>query len=194
MVIDQYEVSSDFDLEKVKQPSDMFSLFVPSEEKMKVFAQHLMDDYLYVSDEFRNYETIWKMLFSYTSSPNHLLYEIGDFYGIIGFTDILPMFKCNVMLKFWNPKRWGPDFARQGKELIHYIGDIFGLRRINTSSPDPKIVKMCKMVGFGVDGISKNAFAWNGDLFDLSIMSIIKEQSKDCVIKKVEKKKNKRGK
>ena len=156
--------------------SKIFKLFEPTEDKIKFLGKKLMDEFLYMSDEDRNYDSIYRVIFYYLSMPQrNLIYEIGDYDGILVFANIIPGFKCDLTLKLWNPKRWGPDLVREGKALIDNTMDALKLQRIETNSPDPRIVKMARMVGFRVEGCRKIAFLFDGKLYDDFILGLIKE-------------------
>jgi len=176
-------IIKDFDLEKVdwekvKNPSPLFQIFQPTDEKLKEIATRLMNDYLYLQDIDRDYDKVWKGIFD-LFPPNgtpprrfDIIYEMGDFDGYLTFNNIVIGYKSSLSFKLWNPKRWGADLAREGKELIQFIVNEFKLKRLSTESPDERMVKMSKMVGFKVEGAMKNAFLWDGDLYTLWMMSI----------------------
>jgi RimJ/RimL family protein N-acetyltransferase len=154
----------------------LFRLFAPSEEKIKFIGKKLMDEYLYLSDEFRNYDSIYQILFYYINAQNkNVIYEIGDFDGFLGFINIIPGWKATLTFKLWTKALWGADFARQAKNFIGEIMDELYLTRLETSSPDPRIVKMARMVGFKNEGTRRLNFSWQGKLFDDTILAIVKE-------------------
>ncbi len=175
-------IIKDFDLEKVswdkiKSPSPIFKLFIPTDEKLKSIVHRLMNDYLYLQDEDRDYDIIWKQifyLFPIDGVPKafHIIYEIGEFDGFISFNDISIGHKCLMSLKLWNPRRFNSHFMREGKALINLIMNEFKLNRISTESPDERMVKMSKIVGLKVEGAQKHAFLWDGDFYTKWIMAI----------------------
>ena len=156
----------------------LFRLFAPSEEKIKFIGKKLMDEYLYVSDEFRNYDDIYRRLLHYANAYNqNVIYEIGNFEGILGFTNIIAGWKSHLTFKLWNKSRWGADFARQSKDFIHEVMGELHLVRLETSSPDPRIVKMARMVGFKMEGIKQKSFSWQGQFYDETLLVRIREDS-----------------
>jgi len=59
------------------------------------------------------------------------------------------------------------------RELTDFTDDLMGiydLRRLETSSPDPRVVKLAKIVGFQVEGIQKYAFQWDGKLYSNTML------------------------
>lgn len=159
------------DWEKLKKPSDMFTLFTPKpdDERLRIFAKRLYEDYLYLPDEFREYKIIYEIIKSYFSWHNgiNLFYEIGDFQGLAGFINIIPEYKAEVMLKFWGGKElWSKQFVKEGRALLKLIMDEWQLRRMGTESPDEKIVKMALMFGFEDEGKSRYAFRWKNEFYD----------------------------
>ena len=156
----------------------MFRLFQPTEGKILYFAKKLMEEYLYLDDQWRNYPDIYSIINRYISEwRHHVLYEIGEYDGLMGFTEIQPGWKAHMTFKLWNPKRWGADFVRQAKGFIGEIMDELQLIRLESASPDPRIVKMAKMVGFKVEGLRRAGFKWNNILHDDCIFAIIREES-----------------
>ncbi len=155
----------------------IFRLFNPEEWKIKEFARRLMEDYLYVDDQLRNVPTIHSILLYYlTAEQRNVLYEIGEFDGILAFTDILPGWKANMAFKLWNPKRWGPDFARQATAFTGEVMEELHIIRLETASPDKRMVKMAKMCGFEVEGVRKKGFSWGGQLYDEYLLARFREE------------------
>jgi len=154
-----------------------FKPFKPTDVKIKELASRLMNDYLYLSDEFRDWKIIYKILFNNISNKkSNDFWEIGEFGGILGFTGILEGWKCGVTLKFWDKKLWGTKFVREARELIKEIMNKYNLKRISTSSPDERIVKMAKLVRFKVEGRFKCGFKWNNKFYTLHMLRILKEE------------------
>jgi len=160
----------------------LFKYFEPTEGKIMYVAKKLMEEYLYLDDTARDYLSIHRILNNLVNDRvNNIVYEFGKFDGILGFTGILPGWKAHMTFKIWNPERWGPDFVRQAKGFIGDVMDELQLIRLESGSPDPRIVKMAKMVGFKVEGIKTAGFKWNNILFDDYIFSIIREEKLDVL-------------
>jgi len=154
----------------------IFSKFTPVESKLKILTQKLMDEPLYMSDEFRDYSIIWESLMDTLVKPEaHEFYEIGDFGGLVGFANILPAFKADVVFKIWDKDMWGVGFVKEFKRLCKLIIDRYDLKRLASDSADVKMVRVGKMCGFKVEGRFKNAFMWNGDFYTLHKMRLLKE-------------------
>lgn len=151
-----------------------FSWFYPNVDKMSCLSQKLQNEYLYLSDEHRNPTKIWQYLLYYFPPDFNMpitnlsiFYEIGDFDGIVGFTDIIPEFKCFLQLRPWNVKKLfrgmkGREFLREGTSLIKTIQQEFKLKRIESSTPDKDIVRLAKIMGFKQEGAQPYAFRWDG--------------------------------
>jgi len=154
----------------------LFQLFDPTCKKIEFVGRKLMNEYLYLSDEYRDIDSIYKILMYYINATNrNVIYEIGEFDGILGFTDITPGWKASLTFKLWNPHRWGADFLRQAKGFIPEVFDELRLARLETSTPDARIHKMALIVGFEDEGIRKANFMWNGKLFDDYMLAIVRE-------------------
>jgi len=155
----------------------LFRPFVPTEDKIMLVAKKLMEEYLYLDDTARDYISIHRILNNLVNDRvNNIVYEFGDFDGILAFTGIIPGWRAAMVFKIWNPARWGADFVRQARSFISDLMDELELIRLESGSPDPRIVKMATMVGFKVEGMKTAGFKWNNRLFDDCIFAIIREE------------------
>jgi hypothetical protein len=164
------------DKEKLAKPSEMFKIFAPTNGALAVVADKFIHEYLFTEDSQRNYDYMNNVMFPYYFGGYSLslFYEIRDFRGLVGFVSIEPEYKCNLVLKLWDKKPWGLSFVKEGKNLLQFIMKEFCLKRINTSSPDERIVKMAtKFFGFKVEGKRDNDFKWNNELFDNTYMGLV---------------------
>lgn len=154
----------------------IFTKFVPLEDKIKALSKKLMEEPLYLSDEYRDYELIHKMLFNNFSNKNNIFYEMGEFGGLLGFVNIIPNFKCDIVFKLWDSKLWGFRFKTQVKQLIKTIMEKYDLKRVSTESADERMTRMAKLCGFKVEGRFKYAFIWEKEMYTLHKMRILKEE------------------
>lgn len=150
---------------EIKNPSKLFHLFEADKTKLMNVAKHLMGDFLNLSDEFRSYPIIYNLMHQYFCNPNNLIYEIGDNQAMLGFVAIYPTFKADLIFKLFDKKLWNKQLVRESKQVIEFVMKEFKLKRLNTSTPDDRIVKMSKMVGFEVEGERENNFMFDGKLF-----------------------------
>lgn len=157
--------------QRLIHPSSMFSVFVPTEEKVQLFSTKLMHDYLFLSDEFRTPQTINGLLQIYLSGVASIIYEFKDFGGLIGFMNIVPDYKADIMFKFWDRKLWGPAFFRELKDLIEMMMDELRLVRLSAASPDRKMVKMAHYCGFKTECAQRYGFRWNGKYYPLRLLA-----------------------
>ena len=155
----------------------LFRPFVPTEEKIMLIAKKLMEEYLYLDDTARDYISIHRILSNLVNDRvNNIVYEFGEFDGILAFIGVVPGWRAAMIFKIWNPERWGPDFVRQAKGFIGEMMDELQLIRLESGSPDPRIVRMAKMVGFKVEGVKTAGFKWNNILFDDCFFAIIRKE------------------
>ena len=154
----------------------MFTKFVPTEDKIKSLSKKLMEEPLYLSDEFRDWTLIHKALFNNFGNENNIFYEIGEWGGLVGFMNIIPEFKCEIGFKLWNPKLWGFRFKTQFKQLIKAIMEKYDLKRMAGESPDEKMVRLAKICGFKIEGRFKYAFVWENKMYTLHKMRILREE------------------
>lgn len=153
-----------------------FKLFEPTEDKIKFFGRKLMDEFLFLPDWERNYDSIYRVIFYYLSMPQkNLIYEIGDYDGILIFANIIPGFKCDLVCKIWNSGSWGANLVREAKDLISNTMDNLQLQRMETSPADPRMVRIGRMIGFKIEGCRKDSFLFDGKLYDNFILGLIKK-------------------
>ena len=172
--------------ELLKNPTPRFRLFEPSQEKVQKIAATLMENYLYISDEFRQWDVVYGIINRYFMGQGlNLIYEIDDFKGAVGFCDIIPGWRSFVMLKMWgiddDHDNWkeifNKDLVRQGRKLVEIIAQEFNIKRFATETADPKIVKIAKMYGFLEEGTQPLAFSWKGKFMDnIQLSRIFREE------------------
>ena len=161
-----------FDLKKYP----MFKFFEPTEGKLMYVAKKLMEEYLYLDDPNRDYVNIHRILNYYVMNPqSNILFEIGNFDGLLGFAGIVTGYKAAFLFKLWGKEKWGPDLVRQSRELIMDCFDDLKLVRLETQTADPRIIRMGKMVGFQVEGVKKRDFLFDGKWYDNTQMAIVRE-------------------
>lgn len=154
-----------------------FKPFKPTDAKVKELAKKLMNDYLYLSDEFRDFQIIHKLLFNnFSNKELNVFWEIGNFDGVLGFVGILEGHKVGAIFKLWNKDLWGIGFVKEIKKLIKTIMNEHDLKRMEVESADEKMVRAAKLCGFKVEGRFKYAFKWEKKMYTLHKMRILKEE------------------
>ena len=156
-------------------PTPLFHLFIPTEEKITSLRKHLIEDYLYVSDEARNDEAVNQTILRMFHQPNAIYYEIGDWKGVCGFRDIIPCKSAHATFKFWGKDIWGKTLIREMRQTLSLFEYAFNLVRIESQTADPRIVKLTSMVGFEVEGTRRKAFIFDGKFYDLILLGRVKE-------------------
>lgn len=175
----------EIDWEKIKNPGGIFKLFCEDTKDPIVFHKKWIDfkkmlktKYLYLSDEYRKEGVVDNLMLMFFQG---VFYEIGDFQGIVGFTNIINEHKCTVAFKIWDKKIFGASFVKECKRLLDIYFDEFQLKRMSSSSPDMSMVKLAKIAGFKVEGKEPYAFKWNGKLFPNYLLGKVKENLKFVV-------------
>lgn len=169
-------MSNEIDWTKLNKPSPLFTRFAPTEEKLVTLEKQLRDGYLNLPDEHRKYVTIQQLMIHYLGNLLNFVYEIGDFGGIFGFVNIVPSQKCDIIFKMWAKDIWKPSLIKESKKLIDLIINTFNLIRVNADTPDERVLRMAKMVGFKEEFTRENDFLWNGQLYPRYYLSIIREK------------------
>ena len=169
--------------DKVKKPNDLLKVFEPDpkdpiefEKKIVRFKNNLRDKYLYLSDQYRHPKTVDVLVNNYFYNRNifNIFYELGDFQGLIGITNILPEFKAGVIFKIWDSNAWTPQNARKIRELGNVVMDEFMLKRLAIQTPDRRMIKFGKIVGFELEGEKPYDFKWNGRLYTTYMLGMCK--------------------
>jgi RimJ/RimL family protein N-acetyltransferase len=154
------------DWRKFEKPSPLFKVLQRTEAKDKKIAYELMNGFLNLDDNFRNYESIYKSMNFYFYHSFSMFYEVGEFQALLGITNIVVQHKADIMLKIFDKDFWGKDFVRETRSLLKLFMKELELKRISAESSDPRIVKIAKMAGFKVEGIRDKDFKWNDKYYD----------------------------
>ena len=164
-------------------PGEYFTLFKPDEKdpiqfyiKLERFKKYLKEKYLYMSDELRTDNAIQAIVAGYFSGLSlNVFYEMGKFQGLIGFINILPEYKASLLFKIWDKSLWKKSFVRATIDLIDLYMKEFKLKRINTRTADPKVVKMARMAGFKIHGKLPLEFKWKNKFYTEYILGKTEE-------------------
>jgi predicted metallopeptidase len=162
-----------FDIKELQNPSPYFKIFQPTQEKYKKLMHELMMRPFFLPDELRNQVSIQGVVKHFMNPyiPS-IFYEVGEFDGLVGFTNIMPHYKAEFAWKIWNyDKIFTKTFVRETKKVIDLIIDSFKLKRLEFLSGDERTVKMGKIAGFTVEGIKKNDFLHRGKFYDSYILA-----------------------
>jgi hypothetical protein len=157
----------------LESPAECFKVFRPDKDnpiefykKLTRFEKMLKGKYLYLSDEYRNEITIRSLMHNYLYEvPFSIFYEIGDWQGLIGFTKIRPEHRCGLLFKIWDKKVFNKSMVRACRDLTDLFMDQFKLKRMAVESPDERMVKGAKMLGFKVEGEEPYGFKWKNKFY-----------------------------
>lgn len=149
--------------------------FVPTEAKLNALVDKLKSEYLWLSDEFRDEETVCGILTRYLGAEDCKVYEWGDGEAIFLFGSIIPGWKATFSFKLVNPSVWSPSFVRECKGFLRGFMTENGLFRLETSTPDARVVKMARMVGFDSEGTRFKGFRWGGTYYDETLLCLMED-------------------
>jgi RimJ/RimL family protein N-acetyltransferase len=171
------------DLNYLKNPSPLLRLFEPTIEKLQFIANKFATGFLYIPDELRSPQKVFELmahLFPYAVEPAlrpfHVYYEIGRFDGLIGFTNIMPEYKCGVLFKIWNPTIWGATLARGLAELTDRFMQEYHIKRMEVETVDERMVKMGKICGFKQEGTKAMGFRFDGKFYTAFMLRKIRRE------------------
>jgi RimJ/RimL family protein N-acetyltransferase len=162
-------------LGKLMAPPRPFKPYVPTPSKVEGLVEHLASGRLYVSDEFRDRNVLWRAATElFQGETVNIVYEVGPDAGILAFVNILVGWKCSLMFKLWDKGAWGPGFVKAGKKLVRDVMETCQLIRVDTVTPDLTMARLARMVGFHDEGVKEKSFKWDGTLYDETIMAIVR--------------------
>ncbi len=166
-MVEQLDLSK-IDWRKFEKPSPLFRVLRRSAEKDKIIASTLMNGFLNLDDNFRNYKGIYGSMNYYFHQSFSIFYEVGrgKFQALLGITNIIVGHKADIMLKIFDADFWGRDFVREINSLLKLYMKELKLKRISAESPDPRIVRISKMAGFKVEGTRNKDFRWKNKYYD----------------------------
>ena len=147
-------------------------------ELLDTLADKLMNEYLWLSDEHRNQGYVWSLLNKLFSGDQTLgincPFEMGDGDAMIIFTDIIPNFRCGVMLKLINQGSFSKTAVREARVLFDMVMDVFNLKRIGSRTADYRVAKLGRLVGMEDEGVEKSAFMWDEKPYDVYILGKVR--------------------
>ena len=171
----------DINYELLKHPDDRFFSVFKFEDspefyfKVNKFKKFLMEKYLYTSDEHRTQAGVERGITNLICGPHlKLAYEIGDFQGLIIFTNIVYGHKADMIFKIWDKKLFGKDFVRACQKLVGIVMDNMRLKRVTSHSADPKMVRLSEMAGFKVEGKSPYVMKWDDKFHALFTLGFVR--------------------
>ena len=158
------------DVQYFKQPSVKLRLMETTGDKLKRVAQKLQNGYLYLPDEIRKEKSLagfmsWLCSPRKDGGPWNILYEVPDFHGIIGFVDIIPAYKCDLLVYLWDKLEWGPTLERDVRTLLARFMKEYEIQRIGYETADPRCVRWALRAGFRQEGTKAVGFRHNGELY-----------------------------
>lgn len=164
------------DIQYFKRPGKDIKLFSPDVEKLQHLAVKLINGYLYLPDEQRNGNNVFRLmswLFPADRSENkpwHIWYELGNFDGVLGFTDILKKYRADFVAFLWGKDVWGPDLARDIKTLVGRFMKDYGVRRLGFETADRRAARWARTLGFKQEGTKAIGFRHDGKDYTLTLL------------------------
>jgi len=148
----------------------MIKRFVPDERKLEFLTELLITQPLYLPDEYRDRKSAVQLIVSYLYGSNSLLFEIGDYGGIMGFINVLPHYKSGFIIKLWHKALWGATLVREIRDFITDIMNFHDLQRLEFQTPDVRGAEAATLFGFREECRSKYAFKWNDKFYHNILM------------------------
>ncbi len=186
--MDMKEVNWD----RLKHPSKNLRMFEPTPERLVDLSARLLAAPMFLADEHRNPEWVDLLVAALFSGPQrNLVYEVGEWAGVLAFQDILPGYKADVSFLLWDngftpgakteqsglrgKLCWGADFIRELRDIADLIMDEFKLKRLGMASPEQHTVDIAiKFLGFKIEGHQKHGFRENGRTFTQNLLRRVK--------------------
>lgn len=142
-------------------------------EKRHILMSKMIISFLWIPDEIRTEEGINDLIDYLFYGQKPVFYEIGNFGGIIGFYDILPEYKCTFLSRLWNRTLWTHGLVREIKDMVWQFKRDYKIKRISLATPDERLVKFAKILGFRVEGTQRYGFRFDGKLYTQYLLRIV---------------------
>ena len=162
----------DVNWQELNSPHKTLRRFQPTKEKLAHLYRYMLEGKLNLSDENRIPQKL-DLLFTYFFAgigkelgAFHLFYEIGNYDGLLGFTDINCTYKCNTFFKLWNKEKFTHNNVTGIKVLLDLVKKELQLKRIELSTPDESGVRLAELCGFKKEGTQKFGYIWNGKYYN----------------------------
>lgn len=183
----------DINWERLRHPSAHFRVLTPTPAQLVDISERFLTYPMFLADEHRNAEWVDLLVATMFAGPMmNLVYEIGEWKGIVAFQDILPGYKAEMNFLLWDNEFtlgakkeqvglrgklcWGADFIREIKDLVDLVMSEFKLKRLGLASPEEHTVRIAtKFLGFKVEGRQKYGFRYEGHLFTQNLMRRVRE-------------------
>jgi hypothetical protein len=121
---------------------------------------------------------------AHLSGQNSFFLDL-DGMGLCYFTSIAPRFAANMELLFWDQKL-GADRTAVAQYCVKLAMDMFELTRVSTTTPArydnnrsdrSPMLRFLLTSGFTHEGVLRRVFPWKGELRDLNILSVLREEA-----------------
>jgi len=171
------------DWEKLKCPDGPFKPFVPDGptdiefwKKVTRFENLVSKKYLFATDDCRGIETVKGIMKMYLlGGACNIFYEVGDFGGLVGFTNIKEGDKATMIVKVWNRRVFTKENVRAFMSLARTYVDEFKLRRLGIDTAHKKFARLAQTAGMTLEGTLINDFKWGGRYYDRYLLALYGE-------------------
>lgn len=106
-----------------------------------------------------------------------LFIELGDYQGMLWFTNLIPGWKANVHVVLWDEKLHGR--SDEAREILNFYRRFLRLRRLSAYVPDrpeyANAVRYCEKIGFRYEGLLKYVDQYDEQLTDIHSYVLIEE-------------------
>jgi len=147
------------------------SRFEPTEDKALDLVNKLVSNRLYLSDEHRTVDIASAVVLSHLVGDG-MVFEIGEWQGLIGLVNVVPGWKADLLFKLWDKSIWGAELRRELEEALNYMIDEFKLERVFLETPDTHTSQLAIACGFEQEGLLKNHFKWDGVPYDVLCLGL----------------------
>jgi len=151
-----------------------FTPFCPNQMKMQLLVRKYQNEPMYMSDEQKDTQNVWKYLSKLCGNTNNYMFEIGEFDGVLSFMNVVPEYRADFDMKFWNKHLWKVSFVRESRQFIDDFITVHGLKRLVTQTPDETMARVLRLMGFVNEGKFKYGFKHGENLKTLYQLRIVR--------------------
>jgi RimJ/RimL family protein N-acetyltransferase len=142
--------------------------------KLDYLARRLKEDFPYFTDDLRTDFYVWSHMTRWFGGieglGTHLSFEYDDFNGILLFKDIIPGHKCDMFWIHLNKKMRDHSLVREADKVMGLVMKWFKLHKIEAGTADSRVARMLERLGFHQEGVRKDSFLFDGELYDFYLM------------------------
>jgi len=145
---------------------------------MKALTFELVERPLFVPDAIRDYRnllrTVRRVTEGYGAEFRAIRHD-DKLVGAFGVFNIVPQTDAEFALWIWDKTGLTHQTIRNIRDILTYMKDFHGLRRVTTHSADDRHVRILELIGFKIEGRFRHGYKSGGKFHNMYQLRIIGE-------------------